>query len=120
MVVKALRVGGEVSGLRVGLQNVRRYFPRHVNRIELQLDHLRIECGLQPNFWRSQPEIHDPRLSLWLTSKNHAEKLRGTPMPFTMIPSGVNSFKLEPCTRSERHRARRPRIPLQDVRFEHF
>lgn len=119
MMVKALRVGGEVSGLRVGLQNVRRYFPRDIKQIELQLDHLRIECGLEPNFWRSQPVIHDPRLSLWLKSKNHEKQCRA-PMPFTMIPSGANSFKLEPAAQNGHRRARHGGMPVQDVQFEHL
>jgi hypothetical protein len=118
MVVKALCNGSEVSGLHVGLQNVRRYFPKNVKQVELQLDHLRIECGLQPNFWRSQPEIRDPRLSLWLKSKNHTQMVCRTPVPFAMIPAGVNSFKLEPVARNRRHGVRHATITVQDPRFE--
>jgi hypothetical protein len=117
MMVKALRVGGEVSGLHVGLHNVRRYFPRDITQIELQLDHLRIECGLPPNFWRTQPEIHDPRLCLWLKSKNHAEKPCRKPIPFAMTPSGGNSFKLEPVKQNGGQRVRHAEIAIPDVRF---
>ena len=105
MRVKALRVGSEVSGLLVGHSNVRRYFPRNVKQIELQLDHLRIECGLAPDFWRSEPEIHDPRLRLWLESKNHAEKACRASIPYAMIPSGEHSFRLELVARDGEHRA---------------
>ena len=38
--------------------------------IELELDHLRIQCWLDPAFWLDQPEISDPRLGAWLQSKN--------------------------------------------------
>lgn len=117
MMVKALRIGSEVSGLHVGLTNVRRYFPRHITEIELQLDHLRIECGLPPDFWRTEPEIHDPRLRLWLQSKNHTEKPCRTSIPFTMIPSGGNTFKLEPVTHDGGHRTRQPAIPVSDAQF---
>lgn len=106
MRVKALRVGSGVSGLLVGQSNVRRYFPRSVQQVELQLDHLRIECGLTPDFWRSEPEIHDPRLRLWLESKNHAEKARRASIPFAMIPSGEHSFRLERVARNGEHRTR--------------
>jgi len=44
----------------VGASNVRRYFPRNISSIELQLDHLQIQCGLKPNFWRGEPEIVRP------------------------------------------------------------
>ncbi len=69
MVVKTKYEGHKVTGLRVGSHNARLYFPRHVTAIELQLDHLRIECGLSPEFWAGLPEIHDSRLCLWLESK---------------------------------------------------
>ena len=55
MLVKALRAGCDVGGLRVGVCNVRRYFPKGTAAVELQLDHLRIECGLKSGFlaWTS-------------------------------------------------------------------
>ena len=69
MVVKTQLTGSEVTGLRVGARNVRRYFPRGVRVIELQLDHVQIQCGLSPEFWDGRPEIHDPRLCEWLDFK---------------------------------------------------
>lgn len=46
MVVISQCTGRRVTGLYVGASNVRRYFSRRLTQIELQLDHLRIECGL--------------------------------------------------------------------------
>lgn len=117
MMVKALRVGNEVSSLHVGLSNVRRYFPRNVTEIELQLDHLRIECGLTPDFWRAEPEIHDPRLRLWLQSKNHRTPCQ-TSIPFNMVPSGDHSFRLEPVNQDGEHRPRHSAIAVSSTRFE--
>ncbi len=37
--------------------------------IELQLDHLQIQCGLAPEFWHGEPEIRDARLCEWLDFK---------------------------------------------------
>ena len=68
-------------GLHVGATNVRRYFPKHVSVVELQLDHLQIQCGLKPDFWRGQPEIDDPRLCSWLESKNFQRRPDRTPVP---------------------------------------
>ena len=62
MVVKTQYDGFRVSGLYVGANNVRRYFSKRIPVVELQLDHLQIQCGLTPRFWDGQPEIHDPRL----------------------------------------------------------
>ena len=77
MVVKAQSIGRGLSGLHVGTDNVRRYFPKNVSTIELQLDHLRIQCGLAPEFWQGRPDIYDPRLCAWLETKHmHASRGR--------------------------------------------
>jgi hypothetical protein len=98
MQVKALWSGHRVTGLYVGVRNVRRYFPRKVQAIELQLDHLRIECGLKPHFWKGQPEIHDPRLCLWLELKQMQG--RGC-QSMAMVPIGEHSFILSPESASD-------------------
>jgi hypothetical protein len=96
MVVKTQNKGRGVTGLHVGATNVRRYFPRHISVIELELDHLQIQCGLGPGFWQDEPEIYDPRLCAWLESKHFHTRTDRTPVPLVMIPSGKNSFKLQP------------------------
>jgi len=95
MVVKTQRRGHGVTGLHVGATNVRRYFPKGTKNIELHLGHLRIQCGLKPDFWHGQPQIYDPRLCAWLESKN----LRGEAnraVALAMIPVADNSFQLLP------------------------
>jgi hypothetical protein len=99
MVVKAQYNGCRVSGVYVGVENARRYFSQGIAVIELQLDHLRIECGLKPHFWDGEPEIQDPRLCEWLESKNLHDRPCRTPVPMAMIPSGKNSFKLASLSR---------------------
>jgi hypothetical protein len=89
--VKALWDGHRVTGLYVGVRNVRRYFPKSMQAIELQLDHLQIRCGLQAHFWKGRPEIHDPRLCLWLELKQMQGKGCRS---MAMIPSGQHSFIL--------------------------
>ena len=97
MVVTSQCSGHRVIGILVGENNVQRYFPRHVTEIELQLDHLRIECGLEPHFWNGKPEISDPRLGLWLESKDRNGDRRCAPIPLALIPSGRNSFIVGPA-----------------------
>jgi hypothetical protein len=106
MVVKTQSKGRSLTGLSVGASNVRRYFPRNVAVIELQLDHLQIQCGLSPDFWQDQPEIHDPRLCAWLESKNFHARPDRTPIPMAMIPAGNNSFKLQPVSLHAQSRTR--------------
>jgi len=107
MVVKSQCNGHRVTGLYVGVNNVRRYFPRNIAAIDLQLDHLRIQCGLTPHFWNGQPEIHDSRLCDWLELKQFQGKGCRTSMPLAMIPSGENSFILGPADGNGHARTRR-------------
>jgi hypothetical protein len=96
MVVTSQCIGHRVTGLLVGASNVRRYFPRHCSTIELQLDHLRIECGLAPHFWNGKPEIRDPRLCLWLESKHLKRTDSNAPISLSMTPLGERTFTLKP------------------------
>ncbi|MGA3160168.1 MAG: hypothetical protein ABSC77_03050 [Terracidiphilus sp.] len=96
MVVKTQSKGLGVTGLHVGISNVRRYFPKNISSIELQLDHLQIQCGLKPNFWRGEPDIFDPRLCAWLEVRHMHAKPNRSPITLAMIPSGENSFRLQP------------------------
>ena len=106
MVVTIKNKGTLVTGLNVGATNVRRYFPKQVDAIELQLDHLQIECGLNSDFWQGDGEIHDPRLCAWLELKG-SSGLRGrTPVLLAMVPAGKNSFRLQPISASGRTRSR--------------
>jgi hypothetical protein len=98
MVVKTQSKGHGLTGLHVGANNVRRYFPRDASVIELQLDHLQIQCGLDPNFWQDRPEINDPRLNAWLESKRFKEKSTDSSLLLAMIPAGKNAFKLQPVS----------------------
>jgi hypothetical protein len=98
MVVTTQSKGRGVTGLNVGTDNAQRYFPKGVSAIEIQLDHLHIECKLPPSFWQGQPEIYDPRLCAWLESKHFHSNPGRKPVPLAMIPSGKNSFKLRPVS----------------------
>ncbi len=114
MVVRTQSKGLEVIGLHVGVNNVRRYFSRRISVIELHLDHLRIQCWLAPGFWQGQPEIHDPRLSAWLQSKNFHGSPNRIPVPLAMIPSGENSFRLQPISVKGQLRTRQASAPLPE------
>lgn len=102
MVVRTQLRGGEVTGLHIGARNVRRYFPKGIRVIELQLDHLQIQCGLSPEFWNGQPEIHDPRLCEWLDYKVVRRTGDHKQVRLAMTPTGESAFRL------------RPEVPKQD------
>jgi hypothetical protein len=90
-----------VVGLHIGAANVQQFFPRNVELIELELDHLRIVCPLEPSFWEDRPEIHDLRLSSWLESKRNSGKLGLQAAPVAMIPCGGYSFRLQMVSKDE-------------------
>ena len=95
MVVRTHCKGREFLGVEVGEGNVRRYFPRQAQVVEIELDHLQIQCRLEPGFWNGHPEISDPRLRAWLASKNFKGKPGEDPVPLVLTPSGRNSFRLQ-------------------------
>jgi len=102
--VKGKRLG--MTGLHVGDGNVQRLFPPDVPAVELELDHLRIVCTLEPEFWEGDPEIHDERLIAWLESKRVAGKLASPPAPLAFIPAGEHTFRLQPIDHNEERRTR--------------
>jgi len=64
MVVKTQSKGRELIGLAVGANNARRFFPKDAAVIELELDHLQIQCGLGPDFWGSAGDSRSPAVRL--------------------------------------------------------
>jgi hypothetical protein len=118
MLVKSQCIGNRVIGLYVGENNVRRYFPRKVEAIDLQLDHLLIQCELAPSFWDGEPEIYDPRLCLWLESKQSKDSDCRASMPLYMVPAGEESFVLGFAEPRAHARGREPEFDLPDLEFE--
>ncbi|MGB7265967.1 MAG: hypothetical protein WBC92_10675 [Terracidiphilus sp.] len=112
MVVKTQCKGHSFTGVEVGAGNVRRYFPKEIEAIELHLDHLLIQCGLPPGFWHGQTEIRDSRLSAWLESKNFNGRPGEAPIPLALVPSGKNCFRLQPLSRNGRLRLRPTPEPI--------
>ncbi len=93
MVVESQCKGRKVTGLRMGVQNVRQFLQERTSYIELRLGHLQIMCPLAPEFWQGDGDIHDPRLCAWLEAK----QLNQMATPWTMTPDGTNIFRLEPA-----------------------
>jgi hypothetical protein len=92
-------------GLHIGALNVQQFFPRDMEMVELELDHLCIVCPLEPSFWNDLPEIHDQRLSCWLEAKRTSGKLAPQGAPVALIPSGKSSFRLQMIAKEEVDRA---------------
>ena len=96
MLVRTQRNGNDETGLHIGNSNARRYFRKRAPSIDLLLDDLRIRCTLAPDFWEGRPQIHDRRLSEWLVFKDSRRGSNCRPMLLTMLPSGVDTFVVQP------------------------
>jgi len=115
MVVKTQHKGREFIGVEIGSSNVRRYFPKDTNVIELHLDHLLIQLGLDPEFWQGHAQICDPRLNAWLESKNFHGRPGDAPIPLALIPSGKNCFRLQPIGSNGRSRLKPVSVPISVI-----
>ncbi len=85
-----------MTGLYVDDGNVQQLFPPNVPMVELELDHLRIVCALEPEFWQGHAEIHDDRLLGWLETKRATGKLAACPAPVLLIPFGDHAIRVLP------------------------
>jgi len=93
MIVESRCGACRVEALYVGIENVRRYFPRSLRAVDLCFDHLRIQCALEPDFWIGRPEIRDVRVLDWLELKRRVSGTRSQPM--ILVPDGERGFVLK-------------------------
>jgi len=94
MIVTMQSEGHSITGIRIGTSDARRLFPRGLNSVDLELDHLRIRCGVRSDSRLHHAEISDPRLSAWLEEKLHWRKLPGAPVSVELVKSG-DSYRLQ-------------------------
>lgn len=94
MIVRTSGKGGKITGLHIGLQNVRQHFPKSITHIDLQLGHLHIQCELGPEFWIKTPEIHDRRLGAWLESRHLRPRGHHGSIELELIKPGDRTFLL--------------------------
>ena len=95
MLVEVQCKGHSITGLNIGANNVRRYFPKGNSSVELHLDHLDIQCELPPAFWNNEPQISDPRLSAWLEAKNLRRAGKQAAPVLSLVPADKRSFRVQ-------------------------
>lgn len=104
MRVKLQQSGTTVTGLHIGSANVRQFFPASLNQIYIEIEHLRICCDLEADFWRTRPSICDARLNSWLSAKTHL-KPEGSEIALDLAPICDDAFRLRVLLRPYKSRA---------------
>lgn len=109
MIVRMQNKGRSITGIRIRMADARRHFPYATRAIDLELDHLRIRCDLNGNFWRGCPEISDPRLGAWLEAKSFGKETASSCVSIEMVRTG-DCYQLHLC--STEQQLRRPGFGL--------
>ena|SRR5579859_7302480 len=74
MIVEVQRKGHNITGLKIGATNVRRYFTRGSSSIDIHLDHLQIQCDLQPRVLAKRTAYFRPALGCMARSEASSER----------------------------------------------
>jgi hypothetical protein len=100
MIFEADCKGNVVTGLRLGRESEGALFGTRPGVIELELDHLRIACGLPAGFWNGEGLIRDRRLCNWLELKRQREGGAGA-LAVMLTPASDNAFHVKPVFERE-------------------
>jgi len=81
-------------GIRIGKKNVRKYFKRNWDQVEIKIDGIFHEFKLSSKFWTTCPEIRGKELRDWLRSQKSIPWFKGHPPRFELVPLSENMFRL--------------------------
>jgi hypothetical protein len=93
-----------VYGIRVGLANRERYFPKpdrdeHEIEIVVEVDDQPHTFALTPGFWNKCPEFRDRGSTVirqWLQRHHRLDWPKGEPPEVQLVPLGGRRFRLLP------------------------
>ena len=86
--------GGSITGICIGSSDAAGDSLDGVQSIDLELDHLCIQCDLHMDFWLDRAEISDPRLGAWLEEKFYWQKIPASPVSVEMVRTG-DAYRLQ-------------------------
>jgi hypothetical protein len=82
-------------GVRVGQENVKRFFDKNSNVILVEVGDEAIQVHLTKTFWTTCPELRSFAIGAWLRKKRLAPWLKGRPPEMRLTPIGKNRFRLD-------------------------
>lgn len=86
---------GGTYGIRVGIDNARRFFDKSWAHIEVEIEGVFYRFNLSQTFWSTCPEFRGGPIPNWLKSQGLVPWPRGNPPKFELNPLGNNRFRLE-------------------------
>lgn len=86
-------------GVRVGRENVERFFDKDWKVVLIKVDSETIPVNITKAFWNTYPELRSPAIGEWMRKKGLVPWPEGRPPEMQLIPSGGNRFRLELCTK---------------------
>jgi len=84
-----------VLGVRIGKDNVTRFFDRRWSVVVLEMDNDRVPVKIGKTFWTTCPELRSPVIGAWLKKRGLAPWPTGKPPEMCLTPAGGNRFRLE-------------------------
>jgi hypothetical protein len=82
-------------GVRVGRENVERFFDKGWNVVLVQIDSDTIAVKIRGTLWRTCPELRSPAIGAWMKKKGLVPWLKGRPPEMRLTPMGGNRFRLD-------------------------
>ena len=82
-------------GLRVGRENVERFFGKNWDLVLVQIENQTISMKVTKTFWTTCPELRNPAIGAWMRKKALVPWPNGKPPEMQLIPMGRNRFRLD-------------------------
>jgi hypothetical protein len=82
-------------GIRVGLENVERFFDKDWDVVLIKTESVTIPVKITRTFWTTCPELRSPAIGIWMRKKGLPPWPKGRPPEMRLTPIGSNRFQLD-------------------------
>jgi len=81
-------------GVRVGRENVERFFDKDWDVVLIEVESETISVKITRTFWTSCPELRSPAIGTWMRKKGLVPWAKCRPPEMRLTPMGRNRFRL--------------------------
>ena len=82
-------------GVRVGRENVERFFDKDWDIVLIKMESKTIPVRITRAFWTTLPELRSPAIGIWMRKKGLVPWPEGRPPEMRLTPMGRNRFRLD-------------------------